>query len=213
LAGQLAHDCGNLLYNLHLQMEMARRLGEASAPGAHAELGNQGAMRKETDKLTSRLREWHQFRERFAPLKQTIDLTQMIESVAGELGERMRILVDVQSPDESVYITSYAGDVLRLCVLLVHNVLEEAPEADACAITMHTVKKAQSALFRLANVDFAHARLRGFPPTEGIENTFPPSLIVATCKSIAVRLDARIYLEMNSAGGLALVTEFPLELS
>jgi hypothetical protein len=112
-----------------------------------------------------------------------------------------------------LWLVSFPNEVKCLCCFLLQTAAGSGSAADS-ALSIQTGKKAETAVLRIGGVQNVGNALGGpdGSPSDNSE-TGRSTLLLDACKSIAVRLDARIHVENEPNRPAALVVEFPLELS
>ena len=202
LARQVAHDSGNFLYNLLLQLEIDERIG-AKDPSVWANI------RDEAKHLARRLQDWHHHGVEFPREKQRFELNILIRETLTELLPDRKI--ELQGSATPISLTSFPRDVKSLCCFLT-LIASRIGSGSNSALSIHTEEKTETIVFRIRGMQAAHSALSGF---EGVDwdDSKPSSLLVDSCKSIAIRLDAKIRVEKDTDGSVALTVEFPVNLS
>ncbi len=203
LARQVVHDCSNLLYNLLLQLEITEKVVRQDA-------SQWSGLKNEAKLLATRLQEWHQYGLGVAREKRKIDLNGLLRETITELFTEDKF-VQPTSPDP-MWLTSFASEVKCLCCFLMQTALQNGGAADSLR-SIETEQKGETVVMRICGIQTVDSALRGLDGAPGADSEAErPSLLVAACKSIAIRLDAKIYLQKDDRG-IAISVEFPVDLS
>ena len=207
LARQVVHDCSNFLYNVLLQAELMQKLAHENRP-------DWSGLKREAKHMANRIQEWHRYGSALNSDKSEIDLNSIVRDVVTELMPEGSFAQDLAPAP--LHLRSLPAVVKRLVCFLLQAVLvpSEFDSPIDSPPLIHTEKKAETILLRISGIQHARDALHGLP---GGENDSPetghPTLVIDACKSIAVRLDARVHLEAEAGRPVALLVEFPLDLS
>jgi hypothetical protein len=206
LARQVVHDCSNFLYNVLLQAELLAKRPQDDRP-------DWSGLKHEAKRLANRIQEWHHYGTALNSEKHEIELNSVVRDVVTELmPEGCFALGPTQAP---LHLTTLPGETKRLVCFLLQAVLvpSEFDNSIDSPPLIETEKKAETILLRISGIPHAGDALRGLP---GRDCDSPeigrPTLVIDACKSIAIRLDAKIYLENEAGRPVALLVEFPLDL-
>jgi hypothetical protein len=205
LARQLGHDFSNFLYNLLLQIEIweTSRNPQKAPDWEH--------LKRDGQKMVRVLNEWHDFHNRFSMQEVTkIDLHQLIQQVAAKAslgGSAVQLSPSISA--EPLWVTGSpvcAGHLLRLLLEdTVHKWEDATGVTPALSIETEIVKA--TAIVRIIAVypcEGTHSNAEE-PPRDDDQQ---PSLVEATCQSLALRLEATIQRERHADGRHLVQVEF-----
>jgi hypothetical protein len=194
LSRQVAHDFSNFVYNLLLQIEIA----ENSSQPLRLEWDQ---LKRDGKHMADLLRQWEHFHSRLLAEEPTeIDLHELIRQVAGDiLSEGLRVQLAPPISAKPLKIKSCRIEVKHLLRLLLEDAFHEA-EQTVPSVSIQT------------EVGDGKAVLRIEMPVRGTKTQAEdyPSLVAATCRSLALRLDATIHRDARDHGACFVVVEFPM---
>jgi hypothetical protein len=194
LSRQVAHEFSNFVYNLFLRIEIAENSPKAQPfDWQH--------LKQESRRMASLLEQWERFHSRtLAEETVEVDLHDLIRRAVGDASLRdVRVEVTPAISAETLGIMGCAQEVKHLLTLLLEGAILACLESTSVEPTVSVQTETGN--------DRAVVRILTGPIGVCAEPT--SSLLEATCRSLAVRLEARIHTE--PCGQHRLVTvDFPM---
>jgi hypothetical protein len=202
LSRQLCHDFNNFLYNLFLQIEIAKTTSVA------ANADDWDAVKRAGDKATRRLRDWDRFHRRFTLEEAIVDLHQLIRQVAAAASsERMRVEPGPSIAGEPLCIGTAATDSRHLLRLLIEDEFEAWREA-AESVPVVLIDATKDKLTACVRIVAQSPSIGETDESSGDVET----LLAAACQSLAVRLGATIRRDRLPGNRPVIEVVFPSSL-
>jgi hypothetical protein len=197
LSRQLAHDFSNFVYHLLLQIE----IWETVTPPRPADWKQ---IKKEAREMAGLLKGWERFHGRCSAEEPTkTDLHQLIRQMVKERSPRdCPVQLAPAILAEPLWFTSCALAVKHLLLLLLEEAANPRPETTAAPVSVATEKTNETVIVRMQTLD---------ETDKGIE-AHPTSLLEATCRTLAQRLDATLEREQANEGQALFRLELPLKV-
>jgi hypothetical protein len=201
LSRQVAHDFSNFIFNLLLHIEIWEK-------SANPQQTDWDQLKREGKHMASLLRQWEHFHSRLLAEQPTeIDLHELIRQVAGDAeleGRQLQLTPSISA--NALSIQGCRNEVKHLLRLLLEDAFQRCRTEPTVSIQTETANG--KAVVRIE----AHSSEPRFEEASTTSTDGrPSSLVLATCRSLAVRLGATIGRETAESGPCVAAVEFPLD--
>jgi hypothetical protein len=205
LARQLCHDFNNFLYNLLMQIEIAKVSPTSASDNVWDAVNRAGA------EIVRRLREWDKFQRRYVFDETTVDLHRVIRDVVDRVvTPDRRITLAPSIHAEKLEIGTATLDCRHFLHLLLDDTINTWMETTETipVVSVSTGKSGSSAHVRIV----AENANEPLPSRADSSDDRIETLMAAACRSMAVRLGATISRDRDERGREVILVAFPLSM-
>jgi two-component system, NtrC family, nitrogen regulation sensor histidine kinase NtrY len=213
MAKQVAHEIKNPLTPMKLNIQLLRKLFDTDPEKAKAKIERiSNAIVEQIDNLAAIASEFSTFAQMPAPNNETIELSQLLESVLLLFNKEENIQISQDLPAAPCFVFADKNQLLRVFNNLIKNAIQAIPDDREGRINIILTCDAQRAFVAVADNGCGI-------PTDRQSQIFTPyftskssgtGIGLSMCKTIITMANGKIYFDTTPDVGTTFTVEIPL---